>query len=560
MALSCPNKSLPEWKRLVDEVGEREALNDYFQFGTIRSPYAVKDKLERLNIANYTNRNFKIGERYFKPTVESLIDVEKNSSVVDAMVTHFGYHGLQSEEDLIKRKFTDDIRPVETVLTQPTTTTTKSQITEPVSELFESNPKLANAVYETAGFRNVITPNDKIVWGHPAIGKTTMLESNPNAFIDWDNEFNRKRDNWIASKSNTTIGTPEFKKARNEYMINYNNHKDYVAFVKEEWNKAKEKTNKENKTLIASPHMLLNLFPNDFDKVITMSDKTFMDRAIKRSSGDEVNSKLWKEGINKTLQSVDKSKIIETDKFINDLFITPQQAQQLYSSYLQTTNNPTIEGFKQWNNRQQQVNELFESNPKLANEVYEALGFKKQQYVSKLKEITERRKLATKSDLENSQLIKDLRVDKSQPKELKPNAADNNLAAIMLYGMKMSELEDKGLSEEMMEATTLAYRILNDFMFDMDELSFYEDILLENPEYASRLSTNENPVKEFFENDIFEQADKEKFKITPEQKQQAQQLYQSFLDIYLQDFLTTDGYYALEEVLVINKIIDRKCN
>ena len=114
MALSCPNKSLPEWKRLVDEVGEREALNDFFQFGTIRSPYAVKDKLERLNIANYTNKNFKIGERYFKPTVESLIDVEKNSSVVDAMVTHFGYRGLQSEEDLIKRKFTDDIRPVET--------------------------------------------------------------------------------------------------------------------------------------------------------------------------------------------------------------------------------------------------------------------------------------------------------------------------------------------------------------------------------------------------------------------------------------------------------------
>ena len=97
MALSCPNKSLPEWKRLVDEVGEREALNDYFQFGTIRSPYAVKDKLERLNIANYTNKNFKIGERYFKPTVESLIDVEKNSSVVDAMVTHFGYRGSQSE-------------------------------------------------------------------------------------------------------------------------------------------------------------------------------------------------------------------------------------------------------------------------------------------------------------------------------------------------------------------------------------------------------------------------------------------------------------------------------
>ena len=51
-----------------------------------------------------------------------------------------------------------------------------------------------------------------------------------------------------------------------------------------------------------------------------------------------------------------------------------QKAQQLYSSYLQTTNNPTIEGFKQWNNRQQQINELFESDYELANAVYSAMG------------------------------------------------------------------------------------------------------------------------------------------------------------------------------------------
>ena len=51
------------------------------------------------------------------------------------------------------------------------------------------------------------------------------------------------------------------------------------------------------------------------------------------------------------------------------------------------------------------------------------------QYADKLKVISERRALATKSDLQNSQLIKDIRVDKTQPKELKPNSADNNLAA-----------------------------------------------------------------------------------------------------------------------------------
>ena len=45
-----------------------------------------------------------------------------------------------------------------------------------------------------------------------------------------------------------------------------------------------------------------------------------------------------------------------------------------------------------------------------------------------------------------------------------------------------------------------------------------------------------------------------------QQKQQAQQLYQSFLDVYLQDILSADSYFALEEILVVNKIIDRKCS
>jgi len=124
----------------------------------------------------------------------------------------------------------------------------------------------------------------------------------------------------------------------------------------------------------------------------------------------------------------------------------------------------------------------------------------------KLSIVAERRKLATDKDLENSQLIKDIRVDKSQPKELKPNGYDNNLAAIMLYGMKMSELEDKGLPEEMQEANVLAYRILNNFMFNINEITEFMDVM--TPQYANVLTTNENPVKEFFENDVFEESDK----------------------------------------------------
>ena len=152
-----------------------------------------------------------------------------------------------------------------------------------------------------------------------------------------------------------------------------------------------------------------------------------------------------------------------------------------------------------------QQQELFNQED-LDKKVSELENIKKT--ADKLKTISERRKLATKQDLENSQLIKDIRVDKSQPKELKPNTADNNLAAIMLYGMEMSELQDKGLPEEMLEATTLAYRILNDLMFDIDEIIDFKDELLKYPEYASTLTTNDNPVKAFFENDIFNEVDK----------------------------------------------------
>jgi len=141
--------------------------------------------------------------------------------------------------------------------------------------------------------------------------------------------------------------------------------------------------------------------------------------------------------------------------------------------------------------------------------VYDITPVQQTQQISevanKLKIISERRAIATKSDLQNSQLIKDIRVDKTQPNALTPNAADNRLAAIMLYGKGYVTLTEEGLAEEANEAKTLAYRILNDLMFDINEIEEYMDVM--TPEYAGVLTTNENPVKEFFENDIFELVD-----------------------------------------------------
>jgi hypothetical protein len=108
--------------------------------------------------------------------------------------------------------------------------------------------------------KKISTP---ILWAHPAIGKTYSVENGGFAdrLIDWDVEFNRKRDLWIAQHSKTLLNSDDFKSARNEYLINWANHPEYIDFVKEEWERVKQKANRENKILVASPHMLLQLFP-----------------------------------------------------------------------------------------------------------------------------------------------------------------------------------------------------------------------------------------------------------------------------------------------------------
>lgn len=148
---------------------------------------------------------------------------------------------------------------------------------------------------------NTIKPGN-IIFGHPAIGKTYSLESGKykDKIIDWDVEFNEKRDKWIEDHSNTVKGTPEYKKARNEYLIYPENHPDYVEFLTEEWERVKSKTKKEGKILFASPHNLLKIFSQDFDRIINLKDEDFVKRNIERG-GKERESKLWKEGINNTI-------------------------------------------------------------------------------------------------------------------------------------------------------------------------------------------------------------------------------------------------------------------
>jgi hypothetical protein len=113
-----------------------------------------------------------------------------------------------------------------------------------------------------------------IIWAHPGIGKSYVVENTKykHRIMDWDVEFNARRDVWIAQQTNTQIGTPEFKTAKTDYQVNWKDKPDFIEFVSKEWDRIKRKANNENKILVASPHMLLELFGQDFNKVLTLGE------------------------------------------------------------------------------------------------------------------------------------------------------------------------------------------------------------------------------------------------------------------------------------------------
>ena len=120
------------------------------------------------------------------------------------------------------------------------------------------------------------------------MGKSWSVENGKykDQLIDWDVEFNRKRDAWIAEKSNTEIGSEEFNEVKKLYLTDSirhpENYQDFIEFYTQEWNRVKNKARSEGKILVASPHILLKLFPQDFDKIITMDDETFIQRNVER--------------------------------------------------------------------------------------------------------------------------------------------------------------------------------------------------------------------------------------------------------------------------------------
>lgn len=176
-----------------------------------------------------------------------------------------------------------------------------------------------------------------IIWGHPALGKTTYIREHQDEVLEWDEEVNPKRNEFIRDQIDPAhvmdTESQEYKDAKSEYAANAFDHPEYIAFLTREWQALKERAQREGKKLFASPLPLLQLFMSDFDLVVNLSEYEFMQRNMGRGQGF-YGSLSWKEAIDRTLQKVERERLVTTDSYFSDIMKDEKVRRQIRSDKL----------------------------------------------------------------------------------------------------------------------------------------------------------------------------------------------------------------------------------
>jgi hypothetical protein len=204
------------------------------------------------------------------------------------------------------------------------------------------------------------------------------------------------------------------------------------------------------------------------------------------------------------------------------------------------------------------VEELFDSNPELANAVYEALGFKNEQSLEvKNKKIYEPRqgfyyrgigedglKDAIESGFFRSPTMRDTYKGIYKTSEI--YWADANHFEVA----KTSSIRTNG---SIMEGKSIIVEYPSVPEIIPKDRSVDNRTILDN--YASQTNLPFGNARILIgdrKTGIYNYVDFNQ--ITPQQKQQALQLYQSFLDVYLQDFEQVESYRAQEQAELSQRI------
>lgn len=161
----------------------------------------------------------------------------------------------------------------------------------------------------------------KIIWGHPAIGKTKYLEGRQD-ILEWDQEVNERRNEFFREQIDPNHrldpNSKEYKSLRSQYMNEWRDHPEYVEFLTREWEALKKRAEKENKKIFASPAPLLEIGADDFDLYLNIPEKEFLERNIERG-GTKLGSMGWKQVINRGLVQADPDKVITTKEFFSEI-------------------------------------------------------------------------------------------------------------------------------------------------------------------------------------------------------------------------------------------------
>lgn len=202
---------------------------------------------------------------------------------------------------------------------------------------YQENLKYASEVSLSASLSQpAITISDRVVFGHPTIGKSYLKKDGDNRFISLDDDYSKEIVDFvekIAKMYNVTTyqvkdgGTQEWNKEYNKQMQKL-------------FDFAKKTAITQSKTLFTSNTNLLKNNLSSFDKVVNLTDKEFERRIKERQSkgGAKYDIQEWKSQINAVMSKVPANKLITTEQYLSDLLIPSKELSDKFVDDLYNLN------------------------------------------------------------------------------------------------------------------------------------------------------------------------------------------------------------------------------
>lgn len=290
-------ESAKDYLKVLNKIGDKELK---ILFTTLSKEFAKNlASTQGTTLASVISETFKDGEilpfsnkNFFQAFVKNLI-VKLNSEFITRYYPGIGAV-LNPSHKIIQVYDIPDINGGNIIYTQ------------------EDMAKEALSKYSPI---NYITKEDKIIFGHPGIGKTEAAKT--KNIIDFDTSYNPRVNTFIAAALNKNENDLT-KEDRNNFK---KNDPRYPEFMDALWEEAKQEQAKTGKRLFVSAMPLLARHSQDFDKFIMMDKETFLKRTVQR--GDDIESaKLWKDDLDALFQKVgDLSKTLYTNNYLSDLIV-----------------------------------------------------------------------------------------------------------------------------------------------------------------------------------------------------------------------------------------------